>query len=109
MTITYWKRRTIVGMAWHHALLRLDGTSVPSNGQYVGRFRCVGWTVHFPKSEKRLTFTGTAALLVEQVGKGECPTGILLDRLEECPEEGGGPVSLILAAVAHYRQSHPIN
>ncbi len=81
-------------IGWH------SGTVSPA----AGADRRCGWLVYFPKGSTYLVFTGTASLLCWQCLRGECPTGILLDRLEECPEEGGGPKSLVLVVVQYFRQ-----
>lgn len=47
---------------------------------------------------------GTLGELVRAYFKQECPIGIVLDRLEECPEECGGEHSAIRLALAYLRR-----
>lgn len=51
--------------------------------------------------------TGDAGLLACGVLAQEVPIGILLDRLEECPEEAGGESIRLRECIEHLRWCHP--
>jgi hypothetical protein len=69
-------------------VLEVEGTE----GVHSDRWRWSGWV------------TGTLDGLVRSYLAGECPAGIVLDRLEEYPEEvGGGSVPVLVLAFLRSR------
>lgn len=52
--------------------------------------------------------TGDAKTLAWCVVKGQTPVGILLDRLEEYPEECAAPVEVVAEAVRQLRERNPL-
>jgi len=60
-----------------------------------------------PCPATRNMFTGDAFILGERVADGLCPVGILLDRLEEYPEECDAPPDVVAEAVRQLRERNP--
>jgi hypothetical protein len=56
--------------------------------------------------QKFWRLTGTAAALAAEVNRFRTPEGILLDRLQEVPEECVAPPELVAAAV-NWLRNHP--
>ena len=65
----------------------------------------------FPRGRRNGQFfaaTGTLTGLIAAYLEGNTPIGVVLDRMEECPEEvQGAEPDLVLAAVGWFRERHP--
>jgi hypothetical protein len=57
---------------------------------------------------RRLLLSRTANLLAVEVVAARCPLGVILDRLEENPEECEAPPDLLRAVVEWMRAKYPI-
>ena len=66
----------------------------------------VGLTIHFRRSRVGLTFRGDTAELLRQHLKGNCPVGVLIDHIEEHPENVTGNRKLHEVIVAYYRSKY---
>jgi hypothetical protein len=89
--MVYYKRRPVQSVSW-------------VLGSFPGY--AVGCCVHFARSHVQLNFAGDSLLLLRSYLRGDCPLGVLVDRMEECPEEVSQDRKLVQAVVAHIRYQH---
>ncbi len=62
--------------------------------------------VHLQGRSVEMKVRGDLRTLLNLYTLYQCPVGILLDRLEEYPEEAGSDTTLVAAAVEWLRQRH---
>ena len=77
--------------------LRSATFTIGTKGQVGIAFTTSDWTC------KSYFLRKDAQILGRMVVAGQCPLGILLDRLDDFPEEGGGSVKTVGAIVEYLR------